>query len=213
VRYERLRNIFLPPGPILVLTLIGLLLLSALLYYKAVRAQRYLEPSLSIAQPRVRFVQNINRLLKKEFGSQDSKGIAVSRNSIFVESSLIFPDPVQRGVIDHIFLEKMSNIFISMFQDPEMRAYFDLILVGTRFYVSPHMEVNEINRVDKQHIAELILNSLFRVEPGLVKYYGVFVATALPVQPGKKNNWIEFRIIPSEHLHIELMKSLKKYFF
>ena len=213
MRFDRLKYFILPPGPILALTLIGLMFSSALLYYKAVRAQRYLEPSLSIAQPRVDFIQNINRLLVKEFGTEKIKGIILARNSIFVDGSLIFSDPVHRKAIDSTFLKKLSQVFLSMLQDQDMRSQFDLVLVSTRFKVSPRMDMTRKKRTERQHIAESILNSLYQAEPGLSKFFGTFTATAIPVQPNQKDNWVEFRIIPSEHLHIELMKSLNKYFF
>ena len=213
MRFDRFKKIILPPGPILALTLIGLMFSSALLYYKAVRAQRYLEPSLSIAQPRVDFIQNIRRLLVKEFGTEKINGIVLARNYIFVDGSLIFPDPVHQNAIDGKFLKKLSQVFLSMLQDQDMRSQFDLILVSTRFKVNPRMDVTRKIRTERQYIAESILNSLYQVEPGLINYFGTFTATAIPVQPNQKDTWVEFRIIPSEHLHIELMESLKKYFF
>jgi hypothetical protein len=208
-----MKNFILPPGPILALTLIGLMFLSALLYYKAVRAQRYLEPSLSIAQPRIDFMMNINSLLEDEFGTEKFPGIALARNSIFVEGSLIFPDPARRKAIDSMFLKRLSRVFLSMLQDHDMRSQFDLVLVSTKFKVSPRIDVTTNKRTERRQIAESILDSLYKVEPGLLKYYGTFTTTVIPVQPNQKDNWVEFRIIPSEHLHIELMKSLNKYFF
>lgn len=213
MKFDRFKKFILPPGPILALTLIGLMFSSALLYYKAVRAQRYLEPSLSIAQPRVDFVQDISRLLIKEFGTEKINGIVLARNYIFVDGSLIFPDPVRRNAIDGKFLKKLSQVFLSMLQDQDMRSQFDLVLVSTRFKVNPRMDVTQKIRTERQRIAESILNSLYQVEPGLTKFFGTFTATAIPVKSTQKDNWVEFRIIPSEHLHIELMKSLNKYFF
>ena len=210
---DRLKKFILPSGPILVLTLIGLMFSSALLYYKAVRAQRYLEPSLSIAQPRIDFMQKINRLLENEFGTEKISSIALARNSIFVEGSLIFSDPVDRKAVNTMFLKKLSRVFLSMLQDQDMRSQFDLVLVSTKFKVSSRIDVTVNKRSERQYIAESILNSLYNVEPGLLKYYGTFATTVIPVQQNQKDNWIEFRIIPSEHLHIELMKSLNKYFF
>ncbi len=213
MKFDRLKNFILPPGPVLAMTLIGLMFSSALIYYKAVRAQRYLEPSLSIAQPRIDFMQNISSLLENEFGTKKIKGIVLARNSIFVEGSMIFPDPVQRNAPDSLLLKKLSRVFLSMLEDQDMRSQFDLVLVSTRIKVSPRMAMTVKKRNERQHIAESILNSLFKVEPGLLKYYGTFTTTAIAVKPNQKDNWIEFRIIPSEHLHIELMKSLNKYFF
>ncbi|MEN8262962.1 MAG: hypothetical protein ABFR82_05825 [Nitrospirota bacterium] len=213
MRFDRFKKFILPPGPILALTLIGLMFSSALLYYKAVRAQRYLEPSLSIAQPRVDFIQDISRLLVKEFDTEKVNGIILARNYIFVNGSLIFPDPVHRQAIDSKFLKKLSQVFLAMLQDKDMRSQFDLVLVSTRFKVSPRMDVTQKIRTERQRIAESILNSLYQVEPGLINFFGTFTATAIPVQSNQKDNWVEFRIIPSEHMHIELMKSLNKYFF
>ena len=213
MRFDRFKNFILPPGPILVLILIGLMFSSALLYYKAVRAQRYLEPSLSIAQPRIDFIQDISRLLVKEFGTEDIKGIILASNSIFVDGSLIFSDPVHRKAIDSLFIKKLSRVFLSMLQDQDMRFQFDLILVSTRFNVSPSMDMTRKKRTKRQHIAESILDSLYQVEPDLSKHVGTFTATTIPVQPNQQDNWVEFRIVPNEHLHIELMKSLDKYSF
>jgi hypothetical protein len=68
-------------------------------------------------------------------------------------------------------------------------------------------------RTKRQHIAESILDSLYQLEPDLSKHVGTFTATTIPVQPNQQDNWVEFRIVPNEHLHIELMKSLDKYAF
>ncbi len=212
MRFDRLKKIIMLPGQILGLTLIGMLLLSSLLYYKAVKAQRYLEPSLALAQPRIEFAQKIRQLLEKEFGSEKIKGVVLASNSIYVDNSLIFADPVSEEIANTMFIKKMSNIFLSILQDPQMKPHLELILVSTRFRVSPHLEMTKKKRSVSQHIAGLIMDSLFDVEPELLKYYGLFSATALPVQRDKKDNLVEFLIIPSEHLHIEMIKSLEKYF-
>ncbi len=213
MKFDRLKNFILPPGPVLALTLIGLMFLSALIYYKAVRAQRYLEPSLSIAQPRIDFMQKISSLLENEFGTENIPGVILAKNSIFVEGSLIFSDHVRQNAADTMALKKLSKVFLSMLQDQDMRSQFDLVLISTRIKVSPTMDVTAKKRTERQRIAESIMNSLYAAEPGLLKYYGTFSATSIPVKANQNDNWIEFRIIPSEHLHIELMKSLNKYFF
>ena len=68
MKYKRIQKFIPHPVPIVILTLIGLLLLSALLYYKAVRSQRYLEPSLALAQPRIEFIHKIGLFFQEEFG-------------------------------------------------------------------------------------------------------------------------------------------------
>ncbi len=87
-----------------------------------------------------------------------------------------------------MFLKKLSRVFLSMLQDQDMRSQFDLVLVSTRIKVSPTMEMTVKKRNDRQHFAESILNSLFKVEPGLLKYYGTFTTTAIAVQPNQKDN-------------------------
>jgi hypothetical protein len=209
---DRLKKYILPPVPIAILTLIGLLLLSALLYYKSVRSQRYMEPSLALAQPRIEFAQNMIRLFENEFGPRKLKGVVLTKNSIFISDSLMFNDPLHPKAINRLFLKKMSNIFLSMLKNSEMRPHFDLILINARLRVSPSLEESKKRRLTRQHVAESIMDSMYTVEPNLIKYYGIFAATTVPVQPKDKNSWVEFRIIQSEHLHIELMKSLTKYF-
>lgn len=213
MKFERLKKYILPPVPIAILTLIGLLLLSALLYYKSVRAQRYLEPSLALARPRIEFAENITRLFEKEFGPRSIKGVVLAKNSIFIHDSLIFNDPLHPKAINSPFLENISNIFLTMLNDADMRTRVDLVLVNARLEISPSLEENKRRRIKRQHISESIIDSMYNVEPGLIKYYGIFAATTVPVAHDTESNWVEFRIIPSEHLHIELMKSLTKYFF
>lgn len=213
MKLEKQKKYFMQPGHMISLTLIGFLLLSALLYYKAVRAQRYLEPSLALAQPRIEFAKRINQLLENEFGSEKITGVVLASNSIYVDKSLIFADPVNKEIANTMFIKKMSKVFLSILQDSHMKSQIELILVSERFRVSPHLEVTKQKRSVSQHIADLILDSLLDAEPELLKYYGLFTATAAPVQQDKKDNLIEFLIIPSEHLHIEMIKSLEKYFY
>jgi hypothetical protein len=61
--------------------------------------------------------------------------------------------------------------------------------------------------------SEMALDSLFKAEPLLKKKYALyFAASAMPDDPAKGGaERIEFRIIPSEQLHIEVLHRLKKY--
>jgi len=204
----------LQPGQILGLTLLGLLLISAFVYYRAVKVQRYLEPTLAIAQPRIQFVKNLGLLIEKEFGSKNVKGLAYTASSIFVDEALLFQGTPEKMSPNVEFIRRLSRIFLSMLQDPQMKPQLDLILVSARLPVSPHAEMNKRQRLDMQLRAELILYSLYRVEPVLEREYGMyFASTAVPVESMKRDNWMEFRIIPSEHLHIEMIRSLGKYYF
>lgn len=210
----RMKKIIPPPGHMLGITLTGILLLSALLYYRAVNAQRYLEPSLAVAQPRIEFAQKITRLLAEEFGPGKVKGIIFTGNAIFVEDSLIFSDPVKRSATRPEFIKKMARVFLTILNDTQMKPHIDLIMIGTRLPVSPHPGMNRIKKIEMQNIAERIKESLYGVEPGLQeKYRRYFVATAVSDERTKSDRWVQFRIIPGEQLHIEMIKSLDKYFF
>jgi hypothetical protein len=191
-----------------------LLLVSAFVYYKAVKLQRYLEPTLAIAQPRIDFARNLGLLIEKEFVSKKMKGVVYTGSSIFVDEALLFKGLPEKKIPDMRFFQRLSRIFLSILKDPQLRTHFDLILVSTRLTISPHLDMNKRQRNETQRKAEFILYSLFTMEPGLEREYGTYFAAAVvPVEPLKGDNWVEFRIIPSEHLHIEMMKSVGKYYF
>jgi len=200
------------PGPILILTLIGLLLLSALLYYRAVKIQRFLEPALAITQPRITFSKNINNLILREFGKEESKGIKFRTGSILVEQSLLIAGVHKINGEDTV-LKKLGRVFLAALSDPAISDNISLIIVSTRLPISPEIRPNKESRYQVQNRAELILNSMYEVAPGLERKYGrYFAATALPVDPAVKDtDWIEFRIIPTERLHIEVLQRLEKY--
>jgi hypothetical protein len=207
------RKFIPPPGPLLGVILIGVLLLSALLYYRAVKIQRFLEPALAISQPRIKFSRNINNLLLKEFGKEESRRISFRAGSILVERSFPFEGTRNNERTEPEILKKLSNVFLSALNDPATRDNISLILVGIRFPVGPGMTSNKENRYQVRKRAESILDSIYAAEPRLEKEYGkYFAAVAVPVDAGvKENNWMEFRIIPSEMLHIEVLRRLEKY--
>jgi hypothetical protein len=210
---HRVKKTFLPPGQLLGLILIGLMLLSGLVYYKAVKAQRYLEPTLAIAQPRITFANNISSMIEDKFGIKKVKGLSFATDAIFLDDALLFTDPVQKRKPDLAVLKKLGQVFLTMLEHPETRFQFNLILVGARMPIGPHAGMNVRQRREMQRVSELILYSLFKVEPELERKFGIyFAATVIPVLPHKKTNWVEFRILPSEHLHVEMIKSLEKYF-
>ncbi len=211
MRWESVKRFFFLPGPVLSLTLIGILLLSAVLYYRAVQIQRFLEPALAISTPRFAFSKNMNLLLSKEFGAEHGTGVRYMTNSLFVRKSLLPLSPKQPGS-DPDALKKLSRVFLSVLQDPNMSDYVDIVLVGIRFSGEPG-GMGETRRQEAQRTAEFVLQSLYRVSPEIEEKYGkTFSATALPGSTSEKDvAWIEFRFIPSEMLHIEVLKSLKKY--
>lgn len=207
------RKFIPPPGPLLSLILIGVLLLSGLLYYRAVKIQRFLEPALAISQPRIKFSKNINNLLLKEFGKEESRRIRFRAGSILVERSLLFAGDRNIERAEPEILKKLSHVFLSALNDPATRDNISLIMVGIRFPVGPDITSNEESRYQILKRAASILGSIYAAEPKLERDYGkYFAAIAMPVDPEVKEiNWIEFRIIPSEMLHIEVLQRLEKY--
>jgi len=208
-----MRKFILPLGPLLSLTLIGILVLSALLYYRAVKIQRFLEPALAISQPRMKFTQSITSLLSNEFGTGQIRGLRFRPGAILVEPSLLLNNIHPLKGSEPLILKKLASIFLNALNDPEIRDNISLILVSTRLPLSHDKEANKEMRAKMEGRAGLILSSMFAVEPQLEKDYGAyFAATALSVGTGaRETDWIEFRIVPTERLHIEVLRRLGKY--
>jgi hypothetical protein len=213
MKFETVKKFILPPGPILSLTLIGVLLLSAVVYYRAVKIQRFLEPALAFSQPRLQFSQSINNLLSKEFGTEETKGVRFKAGAILVNQSVLFPPGEVMRPDQSQVLHKLGHVFLAALNDPDIRDNISLILVSTRLPLSANAEMNRALRFQLQSRALLILNSLYATEPAIEKKYGeYFAATSLPVDgPLKEAEWIEFRIIPAERFHIILLQRLEKY--
>jgi hypothetical protein len=210
---ESLKKYMLPPGPILSLTLIGLVLLSALLYYRAIKIQRFLEPAFAISEPRIRFIESVNGLLVREFGDGDVSGIRFRGGSIFVEQSLLMESEHHEKDAGRGIIEKLGRVFLAALHDPEIRGHVSLILVNAKFRFSKDGELNRAMRFQTQQLADMVLNALYAADPRLEQYYaGYFAASALPVNAASREaGWIEFRIVPTERMHIEVLQRLGKY--
>ncbi len=212
---DAVKKLIPPLGPLFSLTLIGVLLLSAILYYRAVKIQRFLEPALAISEPRMNFNRNIRALIAKEFSPRQRKGITFSAGTIVVDESLIFESThskEQPGV--PVVLRKLSRVFAAALDNPEIRKNISLILITARFPLTKDVILNRQKRFEVQDRAVLILNSLFVAEPTLEKKYtSFFTATAIPAaEPPKAGGMaIEFRIVPTERLHIEVLERLEGY--
>ncbi|MBI4689190.1 MAG: hypothetical protein HY754_02815 [Nitrospirae bacterium] len=214
MKFRSIKEYILPPEPILSLILIGFLILSGIVYYRAVKIQRFLEPALAVSQPRSEFTRNINKLLVKEFGLEAVRGVKFSMGSIFIEESLLFDKDNRLKESAYSMLKKLGNVFISALSSKNTRLHIDLILINARFPVDSSEELNNRQRLRMQLVADLILDSMYRESPELEKNYSTyFAATAMPVSPPEKgtSDFVEFRIIPSELIHIGLIQRLHKY--
>jgi len=210
---DSIGKFILPPGPLLSLTLIGLMLLSSILYYRAVKIQRFMEPALAISQPKIKFTQSINKLLSQEFGTKEIKGVKFRAGSILVDQSRFFAGSRYAKGFDPATINKLSRVFLSALSNEDTREDISLIMVNIRYPFGQDPELNRVMSLQSQQKAWLLLNSLYAAEPQLENKYGTyFVAAAMPVNRGlKENNWIEFRIVSTEHLHIEVLQKLQKY--
>ena len=199
-------------GPILSLTLIGILVLSALLYYRAVKIQRFLEPVLAITEPRIKFNQEINNLIIKEFGTTAS-GITFRRGSIFVDQSLLFAILHHQDGSNPLILNKLSRVLLSVLNNPAISSHISLILISMNLPLTADSNLNQALRFNAQKMTAYILNALYTAEPALEKQYGKYLAvTSIPLSaPVKELNMIEFRMIPSEKLHINVLQRLEQY--
>ena len=205
---------FVPPaGPVLSLLLIGLVLLSGLLYYRAVKIQRFLEPALAFSQPRYEFSSSISRMFEREFGSKSVRGLKVRSTSIFIEKALLFSSDRSLDAAAQIALQKLARIFLSLMQDDHTRSDISLVLIVVRYPHHGALEVDIPERMKVQRMSGFIQDSLFHAEPELGKRYGTyFSASALPANPQEgSHELIELRIVPSEFLHIEALEKLEKY--
>jgi hypothetical protein len=115
--------------------------------------------------------------------------------------------------VNRVVMKKLSRVFLSVLQKPETKSNISLILVCISYPSGANAMLNKEFRFFTQGRAVLLLNSLFFVEPELEKNYGrYFAATALPASATlKEDPLLEFRLIPTERLHIEVLQRLEKY--
>jgi hypothetical protein len=202
-----------PPGPILSLVLIGLVLLSSLLYYRSVKIQRFLEPALALSQPRNEFTKHIKQIIQNEFGAKSIKGLKVKTSSIVMETSLLFSPRGDLRTSAQADLQKLARVFLALMKDDHLRSEISLVLIIGYFPSSGAYEATVMEKIQVARMVEFIQDALFKLEPGLAKGYApYFTAAERPMDPSEGNTGVvEFRIVPSEFLHIEVLEKLEKY--
>jgi hypothetical protein len=202
-----------PAGPILSLLLIGLVLLSALLYYRAIKIQRFLEPALAMSQPRNEFNKRIQETFRKEFGPDPLPGLSAKAGSLFMHKSLLFTANDTVKPSGHAVVKKIARIFHTLLSKAETRAEIGHIVIITRF-PPPGPRGGDVRmRMNVQLMAGFIQEALFRAEPELETKYASFFTSGSQLlnSPRGSTDLVEFQIIPSEFLHIEVLEKLEKY--
>jgi hypothetical protein len=198
-------------GPVLSFLLIGLVLLSALLYYRAVKIQRFLD----LSQPRNEFSKSIKLIFQREFGAEAVKGLKIRASSILIEKSFLFSENGALKASAQDDLKKLSRIFFSLMDNEQTRSDISLVLIISRFPSSETWITYAADRVMAQRTSGFIQDALFFAEPQLgIRYGTYFLAAAQPTNPLEGNReLIELRIVPSELLHIKVLEKLEKYAF
>jgi len=201
---------YFPPGPLMSLLLVGLVLLSGLLYYRAVRIQRFMEPALALSQPRNDFSEAIVQHVEQEFGTGPARGLDVQTSSIVVDlTSLVSPGrnllPAGQAV-----MKKFAHLLVTLLEDKRTRPDISLILISAGY--DPNGPGADRERAAVQRMLGEVQDALFRSEPGLGRYRS-FIAVAARPAPRRAGyrELLEFRIIPSEMLHMEVLQRLQKY--
>lgn len=202
-------------GPVLSLLLIGLVLLSALLYYRAVKIQRFLEPALAMSQPRNEFSKNIKRIFREAFGAESIEGLKVKASSILIERSFLFAGDGALKASAQADLKKLARILLLLMNDDQTRSDISLVLIIGRFPSSGTWRTYDAERMKVQRMVGFVQDALFFAEPQLgIRHGAYFAAAAQPTNPNDGNReLIELRIIPSELLHIKVLEKLEKYAF
>jgi hypothetical protein len=200
-----------PSGPVISLLLIGLVLLSSLLYYRSVKIQRFLEPALALSQPRNEFAKHIRQIIQKEFGAETVKGLNVKTSSLIMDTSLLFSPKGMLKPSAEADLHKLARVFLALMKDERLRSEISLILV-----IGHVPSSGEATAMERMHVASMvgfIQDSLFKLEPALGRGYAPYFASAVRSMDPRQGNTavVEFRIVPSEYLHIEVLEKLEKY--
>jgi len=202
-----------PAGPVISFLLIGLVLLSALLYYRSVKIQRFLELALALSQPRNEFAKRIGRIFENVFGSQSVEGIRIKAGTIIVNRSLLLSRKGTLTPTGPMVLKKLGRIFLTLLRDERMRSEINHILIVARFPHDGMQIVTLTERMDVQLTAGFVQETLLRTEPELARSFAPYflsAAQALNLQEGSADR-VDFIIVPSEYLHIEVLEKLEKY--
>jgi len=202
-----------PAGPVLILTLISLVLLSGLLYYRAIKIQRFMEPALAIAQPRNEFTRAITLVVQKEFRNGPADSVGVRMGSIMLSKARLFTSSGSLKPSAQVIIKKLARTFLLLMSDERVGPNISIILVSAPYQTDGADNLNSGERAIVQRMAGSIQDALFLAEPELGKRYGGYFAAASRPVPlgGGGDELIEIRIIPSELLHIEMLQKLVKY--
>ncbi|NIT32429.1 MAG: hypothetical protein GTN51_12515 [Armatimonadetes bacterium] len=164
--------------------------------------------------PGTKFDLDVREHIKDEFGPEYVHDIRYALGTLQVRKSVLM-GKTRPGLGQNIY-EKLGKVFMDVLEDPELRGNIKVVLVSAMARVSDDPVLsrnNKDSRLEAQIKAAGVLNALYEAEPELETTYGLFFeTTATPVYSSRiDTDWINFRIIPSERLHIDVLQKLEKY--
>lgn len=207
MRAEDLRKLVLPPGPILSVTLIGLVLLGSVLYYKAVSVQRRMEPVMAFLRPRMEFSGALDAAINRVFPEKYKELIIVSPDAVYAGNDLIY---TKAGTLDAEAVAGLSRLVGEMIGNPETKRHINLILVTVRYPLAESPEESAKNR----HIASKRAEGIMDAVLGGVRAPGVqarpyLASAAIGVSPeSPRLDWVEFKIIHTDQFNLEMLNRL-----
>ena len=201
-----------PAGFLVTLTMVGVLLLSALLYYRSVKIQRFLEPALALSVPRSEFSRLITEALVQEFGQEPPAGVRFRTSSITIDERLVFDQRDRISANGRAILGKVASSFDAILRDERVRGDIASVLVILRYPARAASRAAMV-REAAQRKAWRVLEAMYDEEPELHTVFGYnFVAAVVPGSGLQgQHEPIEVRIVPSERMHIEFLQKLEKY--
>lgn len=205
---DKSRKKLIPAEPVVMLTLIGLLLIGAVLYYRAINFQRFLEPSLAVLEPRTTFSSRLRKIASSGLGSSADGKIRVNSTSIMLHKSLFTHNsPHTHPPV----IGKLARVLREILSDPWMTSNIDLVMVKTGVPLEQVLKDPALaGKMQKQ--ADAVLNALLASEPMLGQGHSRnFAAAAVYTSGAASTDWVTLDLIPSERLHIEVLERLGKY--
>lgn len=203
---------FLPPlRVVMTLALMSLLLLSLIVYYRAVRIQKFSELTLAIYQPQKEFRQKTLGPFIKLFDKKKLSSIAFTDNSFCLEEPLLLMDEPNGKNTQPTITGDLGKTFHAILQDNELRSNIELILVSTIEPLSPSMSLSNKNFRSQQEKSDSVLRSLLEAEPELKqKYSSFFASMAVSTADVERDQClIEFRFIPNNRLYTNYLQRVK----
>lgn len=195
--------------PVIVLTLVGLILTGAILYYRAINFQRFIEPALAVLEPRTNFSSRLEAIANKEFTTYRHETVKVLSTRIMLHKSLF--KGTGRNMVPPV-VNSLARVMRQIFEDPWMSANIEMIMIKTSVPLDLPREARKSAYKTMRQQAETVMKAALGTEPILsTSYADRFAATTVFSRNPATSDWMIIDLVPSERLHIEMLERLGKY--